>query len=181
MTKPVLAFVILLAIAAGAHAESALTTRSTELQEQSQSDAATLATLPANTRVDVLRRSGAWSEVKTAEGQTGWVRMMSLKLGSDSAAPAAGKSGSGNPAQALSSLLASGRTSNTATTTTGVKGLTTEDLQNAKANPAEVQKLQKFASGKDVAQAFAQRSSLEPVKVDYLAEPDAGESRSRRD
>lgn len=157
-------------MAAGmAQAESALTSRAAELQAQAQSDSATIATLPENARVDVLGRKGAWSQVKTANGQTGWVRMMSLKPeGGQQAAPAPANA---NPLGALGSLLSAGRTSNTATVTTGVRGLSEEDLQNAQANPAEVEKMQKFSADKNAAQAFADRSKLAPNKLDYLPEP----------
>lgn len=163
---------VLLAMGAVHAAESALTVRATELQAQAQSDATTLATLPENTRLDVLRRSGAWSEVKTAAGQTGWVRMFHLKPEAGNAAQGtAPAQGSANPLGALSNLLSSGRTANTATVTTGVRGLDEEDLQNAQPNPAELEKLQKFAVDKDAAQAFARRTKLSPVKAEYLSEP----------
>ncbi|WP_420474923.1 SH3 domain-containing protein [Noviherbaspirillum sp. ST9] len=154
-------------LAGAAWAESALTTRSTELQAQPQSDSAVITTLSENTKVEVLARKGAWSQVKTATGQTGWVRMLSLKPeASGQSAPA-----SSNPAGALGNLLTAGRTSNTGTVTTGVRGLSEEDLQNAQANPAEVEKMQKFSVDKNAAQSFAQRGKLTPVKVEYL--PDA--------
>lgn len=156
-------------LAGAAHAEPALTIRSTELQSQPQSDSATVAELAENTRVEVLGRKGAWSQVKTAAGQTGWVRMLSLKP--EAAAQQAPAPASANPIGALGSLLTAGRTSNTATVTTGVRGLSEEDLQNAQANPAEVEKMQKYSTDKDSARAFAQRSKLAPVKLDYLPEP----------
>ena len=160
---------MLAGLAAGAaHTEPALTSRTAELQAQPQSDAATVATLAENTRVEVLARKGAWSQVKTASGQSGWVRMLSLKPeGGAQQAPAP----SANPVGALGNLLTAGRSSNTATVTTGVRGLSEEDLQNAQANPAEVEKMQKYAVDKSAAQAFAQRSKLVPAKVDYLPEP----------
>ena len=61
-------------MASAAHAEPATTTKATELLAQAFADAKTVASLPADTRFDVLKRSGAWSEVKTSAGQTGWVR-----------------------------------------------------------------------------------------------------------
>ena len=155
-------------LAGAANAESALTTRATELQAQPQSDSATITTLAENTKVEVIVRKGAWSQVKTATGQTGWIRMLSLKPESSAQqAPAS----SSNPVGALGSLLTAGRTSNTATVTTGVRGLSEEDLQNAQANPAEVEKMQKFSVDKNAAQSFAQRNKLAPVKIDYLPEP----------
>jgi uncharacterized protein YgiM (DUF1202 family) len=158
-------------LAGAACAESALTTRSTELQAQAQSDAATVATLPENTKVDVLGRKGAWSQVKTSTGQTGWVRMLSLKPEGAAASASAPAPAAANPLGSLGNLLSSGRSSNTATVTTGVRGLSEEDIQNAQANPAELEKAQKFGADRNAAQAFAQRSKLAPAKVDYLPEP----------
>jgi hypothetical protein len=170
MKNQTLALAVLLASGA-AYAESARIVHATELQAQSQSDAATLATLPENTKVNVLRRSGAWSEIKTANGQTGWVRMLNLRFDGGMAQATGGERGAANPLGALNNLLSSGRTSGTATATTGVRGLTEADLQNAQANPAELQKLQKFSVKKDAAQAFAQRTKLTPMQIDYLPEP----------
>lgn len=159
-------FLVALSVSATLHAEPAFTTRTTDLQAQAQSDAATLASLPQNTRVDVLRRVGAWDEVKTPAGQTGWVRMLNLRFNED-----ASKGGSAaGTLSALSGLLSTGRTSNTATVTTGVRGLSEEDLQNASANPAELEKMKKYAASKEAAQAFARRSKLSAAKVDYLPE-----------
>jgi uncharacterized protein YgiM (DUF1202 family) len=165
MKMPALALIALLA-AGMAHAESARTVRAAELRADSQSDAATLATIPENTKLDVIQRRGAWSQVKTAGGQTGWVRMLSLRFEAAGADP--GKSASG-----LSTLLNSGRIANAGTDTTGVRGLNEEDLRNAQANPAELQKMLKFTSDKSVAQNFAKRTKLTAVKVTYLPDPAA--------
>lgn len=180
MKRMALAFTALLT-AAAAHAESALTSRATELQAQAQSDAASIANLPENTRVEVLVRKGAWTQVKTAAGQSGWVRMLALKPESGSTAGSASHSVPGttnNPLGALNNLLSSGRTSNSATVTTGVRGLSEEDLQQAQANPAELDKAQRFVADRNAAQSFAQRSNLSPLKVDYLAEPDMVSARN---
>jgi hypothetical protein len=152
-------------VACVAQAESALTNRATDVLAQPQSDAAKQASLSENDKVEVLRRSGAWSEVKTAAGKTGWVRMMHLKP-VNAAGNAAGASSS--PANALASLLNSGRTSNNATVTTGVKGLQAEDLQRAHANPEEFRKMQKYAMPKDAGQSFARSNKLSAAQVEYL-------------
>jgi hypothetical protein len=151
---------------AQAQAAMALTSRSTELHAQPQSDSASIATLDVNTRLEVLSRKGAWSEVRTAAGQVGWVRMMGLSAEAG-AAPAA----SGNPLAGLGSLLSSGRNDNAATVTTGVRGLSAEDVQNAQANPAELQQMQKFAADRNTANAFGKRARLAPATLDYLPAP----------
>jgi hypothetical protein len=170
MNGPAIVFAALLATNC-AHAESAHTIRATELHADSQSDAATIATLPENAALDVLQRRGAWSQVKTSNGQSGWVRMLNLRFDAVAGAAPNNAKASGSAGSGLTSLLASGRTSNSGTDTTGVRGLNEEDLANAQANPAELQKMLKFATDKNTAQTFAQRAKLAAAKVPYLPDP----------
>lgn len=156
------AFALILLGAGAAHAEPAVTTRATDLMAQAQADAAKIASLSENTKVEILRRVGAWSEVKSSSGQ-GWVRMLSLRPESSGTAASSGASGLGNVVGALT-----GRTSNSATVTTGVKGLNKEDLANAQSNPEEFKKMQKYAVSKDAGRVFAQRAKLSANNVEYL-------------
>ena len=144
MKTSMLALAMLLA-AAAARAENALTVQPTELRADAQSDAAALATLPQHARVEVLGRKGAWSEVRAANGQRGWVRIAVLKA--EAGAPAAGA-----PAGALDKLLSTGRTSNTATVTTGVRGLPREERTEAQGDPDELLRAREFARDKAAAQ-----------------------------
>jgi hypothetical protein len=172
------ALVCWMLLAAGmAHAESARTVRATELHADSQSDAAVLTTLPENTMLDVLQRRGAWSQVKSG-AQSGWVRMLNLRFDANGAAAPA--SSSGKPLGGLNSLIASGRTSNSGTDTTGVRGMTDEDLSRAQANLPEFQKMQGYASDKSAAQAFGKKSKLNVVQVPYFADSGAADSKSSR-
>ncbi|TCS33484.1 SH3 domain-containing protein [Paucimonas lemoignei] len=155
----------LMLVACVVHAEPALTNRATDMLAQPLSDANKLGSLAENDRVEVLRRSGAWSEVKTGAGKTGWVRMMHLKP--VNAAGSAG-GGSSNPVSALANLMNSGRTSNTATVTTGVKGFQEEELRRAQANPEEFRKMQKYAASKDAGMSFARNNKLNAASVEYL-------------
>ncbi|HJV75724.1 MAG TPA: SH3 domain-containing protein [Noviherbaspirillum sp.] len=154
-------------VAGVTHAEPALTARAIDLMAQAQSDAAVVASLPEDTRLEVLGRKGAWSEVRTANGQKGWLRMTTLKPVTSAAATPA----SANPLGALNNLLSSGRTSNTATVTTGVRGLEAQDLENAQANMVELEKMQKFAVDRRAAEAFAQRNKLVPLSLEELPVP----------
>lgn len=175
MKKTMLALSCLLATAI-AQAEPALTGRATELMAQAQSDATVVASLPENSRVEVLVRKGAWSEVRTATGQSGWVRMTTLKPVTAAAAPS-----SNNPLGALQNLLSAGRTSNTATVTTGVRGLSEKDLQNAQANPAELERMQQFAVDRRAAEGFGQRNKLIPQQVEELPAPSFAPAQNNHD
>ncbi len=107
-------------------------TRAAELRATAAVDGKLLATLPANTRVDVLKRVGGWYEVRTGTGASGWVRMWLLRFSAPTGGAAA--------ARENVAVLQSGRGSSTYTTaTTGVRGLSEEELQNARPDPAAVQ------------------------------------------
>ncbi len=165
--KSLITMLVLSCIVLTASAETAVTTRATELQAKAQSDAPTLATLPANTTVEVVGRQAGWSQVK-ASGKDGWVRLLHLKFNSSGAASG---SGSSDPLAGLNNLLSSGRTSNTATTTQGIKGHTAEKVKDATPNLVEFQKMQGYAVSKSTAQSFSHKNKLAAAKVEYLAEP----------
>ncbi|HEX7644044.1 MAG TPA: SH3 domain-containing protein [Burkholderiaceae bacterium] len=145
-------------------AETAKTAHATDLYADSQSDAATLASLPQGASVEVLQRRGAWTQVK-AGGQTGWVRMLNLRF--DTQSGAASSNGGGNPLAALASL---GRKSNSGTETNAVRGINEEDLKNAQPNPAAFQQMTALASDKATAQRFGSKYKLASRQVPYLAD-----------
>ncbi|HEY8026212.1 MAG TPA: SH3 domain-containing protein [Burkholderiaceae bacterium] len=148
-------------------AETARVKQAAELHADSQSDSATLASLPDGAQVEVLQRRGAWTQVK-ASGQTGWVRMMSLRFDSGSA------SASPNSGNAITQLASLGRKSNSGTETNAVRGINEEDLRNAQPNPAAFQRMQQFATDKSTAQNFGRKAKLNTSQVAYL--PDGNNS-----
>src|SRR5262245_4515012 len=116
------AFLLLAALALPALAatsQTATVTRTAELRATPTLDGALVTSLPADAKVDVLKRVGGWYRVKAGDSE-GWVRMWLLRL----SAPAGGVA-----------VLSSGRSTSTYTTaTTGVRGLSEEELKNAKPN-----------------------------------------------
>jgi hypothetical protein len=147
-----------LAAPAGA-AQSAFTVRSTEIKQQPFSDAKTIATLAGKSGVEVLSRRGGWVNISSSKGN-GWVRMLSLR--SDNTAKKRGDSG-------LQSLINVGRSGSSGiTVATGVRGLSEEDLKNARPNPVEFEKLQRYAVNKAKAERFAHDARLKSRQLDYL-------------
>lgn len=139
-------------------AEPATLIRATELKKEPATDAATVAQLEADTSVDALERRGGWTRVK-AGGAEGWVKMLALRYG----APGAAKTGDSG----LSQLFNVARTGSSGTqVTTGVRGLEAEQITNAQPNPAELKKMQGFASTPDAAASFAAQGKLEPQVVE---------------
>ena len=166
-----LATVLGVAIAALAWGdEQAFTNRSTELKERALAEAKTVATLPADASVKVLARSGQWTQVE-ASGQRGWVRVFHLRFPASVEAAS-----SGTATSALSSLSGAlgfgkpaAREANLAST--GVRGLTPEDLQNANPDPEALRKMQSFSADKPAAESFAREGRLATNTIDY---PDGG-------
>jgi len=160
MRLPIMLLLALLCWAAQA-AETAFTVRPTELKAKPFIDAATVATLPENQQVQVLKRDAGWYQVK-ARGASGWVAMTNLRF----PAASAGKAGGGANQSFLGAALGGKRS----TSTTGAKGLTREDLQTARPNPQALQAAEKLAVSKADASQFARAGKLVPKKIDYLEE-----------
>lgn len=142
-----------------AAAEVGAVIRAGELKAMPFIDAATSGPVAANQQVTVLSRKGGWVEVE-ANGKTGWVRMLNLRMQADSSST----QGRANAQKA--SLLrtnSSGRT-----VTTGIKGLGEEDLRNASVDSAQLAKLATLPVAPAEASANARASGLVEHPVNYL-------------
>ena len=143
--------------------DPAYAVRDTDLKAKPYSDADTLSMVPANSKVEILQRKASWMQVK-AGAATGWVRMLSLRLGDG--AQKRGDSG----LAALFNVANTG--SSGSTVTTGVRGLSEEQLKNTKPNPQELEAGHEYAVSKDEAKKFAQAGNLKAHSMNYLAAPE---------
>jgi hypothetical protein len=159
-----LAIAALIALAFAAWAEEqAFTNRSTELKDKGASDGKSIATLKEGTAVKVLARSGGWTRVE-ADGKSGFVNVFHLRF----SATVDTKSSGSNPLSSVTSFLGGGRGSDKATiATTGIRGLSPEDLKNAAPDTAALAKAQSYRSDKPTAERFARDGKLATVTVDY--------------
>lgn len=112
--------------------------------------------------VEILGSEGAWSQIRTRDGKTGWVRLLTVR-------PRAATGGS-----SLKGILTAGNVARTgatgSTATTGAKGISKEDLAQARPNFDEVQRLEGYrASGADGRQ-YAAGARLDAQRVDPLPE-----------
>ncbi len=140
--------------------ELAYTIRPTELKDKPYSDAQTLTTLPPRSQVEVLARQSSWTQVKSPSFK-GWVKMLSLRLESS------GQNKRGdNGLSALFNVASTGRSSSTVTT--GIRGLSEEQLKNTKPNPQALQAAKRYAVSKQDAQRFAAEGQLHAQSVGYL-------------
>lgn len=164
------------ALVVGQHAwaqtETVTVKRDAPLRESPAESAPTLASLPAQTPVTRMQgRRGPWIEVRTAQGQTGWVHLFDVGT-----APAAQ---SGNFAtgalRGLTGLFGGGNslapTTRTATATIGIRGLGAEEITNAQPNLNAVVMMEALRVDAGQAQQFGSVAGLAAQPVEPLPAP----------
>lgn len=103
--------------------------------------------------LEILKKQGAWLQVKTKKN-TGWVRLLSVKRGSTKS--------SNQAAGALA--VASGRAgTGQVVSTTGVRGLSEQELKAAKFNESEIKALEGYTLSVEQGQEFAKAGNLKVV------------------
>jgi len=135
--RKLLAALLCLGAIGSLQATPATLIRAGDLKAEAFIDAANVTSLPADAALTVLESKGGWSRVRTADGKTGWVRLLNVRV-------ATGTSPASGTLAAIGGVIRTGTTKSTATT--GVKGLSKEDIAQAQPNPQEVAKLDTFRS-----------------------------------
>jgi len=152
-----------LALTAATFAESGSTIKDTPLKDKPFVDARTLADLPARTNLEIVERKGSWMHIMVL-GKQGWVRMLNVRAGQ---ARAAGKTS----VQDVTALATGRSGSGNIVATSGIRGLSEEELKSAKSNPDELKKMDKFAVTEKDAGAYALEHKLQRRSVSYLPTP----------
>ena len=153
----------LLAAGTAAAGEAGTVLKTDGLMAEPFRDAQTVGSLTAGDSVEILKKQGGWFQVKSAKG-SGWVRMLSVRRGE-------ARKGSVDAAGLLG--LASGRAgTGHVVATTGIRGLSEEDLKAAKYNGAELKKAESFGVTQAEARKFAGAGKLVARKVEYLPAPE---------
>jgi len=135
--------------------------RADALRAKPFADAKVVQSLAAGARVEILARNGGWYQVK-AGSRSGWVRMLSVRR---SAAPV------GNNIAGLANVASGRAGTGTVSTTTGVRGLDSEELTTATFNEAQVAKAESYRVSHGEAQAFAKAGKLALRNVQPLPAP----------
>lgn len=136
--------------------------------------------LARGTRLEVIRRQGAWLEVRLPEsGVEGWVKQASVRPVTETASvPSKKKKKSGGffagLARGVSRLLggSSDAPQDQGNVTVGIRGLAPEDLASTIPDPGELDKMESFRADEDQAYRFAAEERLTVQTVEYL--PPAG-------
>lgn len=143
-----------------ASAAPATVIKAGELKTKPFIDASVIGQVAAESEVDTLASDGAWVQVKTKDGKSGWLRMLNLR-----AKTAAGASG--NSLQGIANLGNVARTGSTGTTaTTGAKGISKEDLAQAAPNENEAKRLDGYRASADEAKRYAKTQKLAAHSID---------------
>lgn len=148
--------------------------RPADLRDAPMANARSLVALAAQTPVNRLSlRQGAWVQVRTASGQTGWVHLFDIGSGATPAAPSNTATGA---LRGLSNFFnrgsAQGSAPHTAATSTvGIRGLSGEDIANAQPDVAAVTQAESLRMDANQAKRFAAEASINARTVEPLPVP----------
>jgi len=144
-----------------AQSDTVTVKRESQLRESPAESAPSLAALPVQTPLTRLAtRRGPWIEVRTTQGQTGWVHLFDVGT-----VPAAqGGNFATGALRGLTGLLGGGNalapTTRTATATVGIRGLGAEEITNAQPNPIAVTLMETLQINTAQAQQFGAVAGL---------------------
>ena len=145
--------------------------RATDLRDAPADTARAVAPLAAQSAVTRLgARQGPWIEVRSAQGQTGWIHLFDAGLPPQQAQ---GNSASG-ALRGITSLFSSSPArpaTTTATSTIGIRGLGAEELANAQPNLEAVGKAEALRQNAGQARSFGTLAQLQTRPVDPLPVP----------
>lgn len=131
-----------------------------ELKGEPDPSSPTLMLLEEGTPVSLGERRGAWYAAYTEEAESGWLRLLSVRLATGERRP--GDSG-------VRSLLNVGRSD--ATVTTGVRGLTAEQIMAAEEDRDALERMIAIQPEPDAVSAFGMAGGLDAREVEDPEEP----------
>ena len=142
--------------------ETGTALKSDAIKKEPFSDAKTIATLDVGDKVNIIKKDGGWLNVKSGKGN-GWVRMLSIRKGDAKKEKGIVESFRG---------LASGRSgTGKVVATTGIRGLSEEELKSAKFDAEELKLAESYLTTQAEAQGFANQGKLVPRSLAYLPVP----------
>ena len=160
--KIILMFFCLLAMQQVAAVETGSALKTEAIKKEPFSDAKTMGTLSLGDKVNIFKKEGGWLNVKSAKGN-GWVRMLSIRRGDAKKEKTLADSFKG---------LASGRSgTGKVVATTGIRGLSDEELKSAKFDAGELKLAESYLTTRAEARSFADQGKLKARGRDYLPLP----------
>ncbi len=171
----------LLATCQLAFAESGIVLRQANLRAQPRYLAPAIQIVPPNTQIDIGRRRGSWRWVTLqGNGERGWVldykvrKNRPRRVVAPATVPERKRDDGGffnfkRLSRGATGLFGFRRsqTAATGTSTVGIRGLSAVDLQNARPDPAQVNRLNRFTSSYADIELFAHQSGLRARHLAY--------------
>lgn len=142
--------------------EAGTALKTDELKATPFRDAKAVGRVTAGDKLNILQQQSGWYQVKSGK-LTGWVRMLSVRRGA---------ARMGGEASGLAGLASGRAGTGKVVASTGVRGLSEEDLKSAKFDEAETQKMEAVTASKDDARKFARQAKLQAIKLDHLPKPE---------
>jgi len=169
--------ILLLFASLSANAATATLIADSSLHQNPSLQSSILATLQTGTKVETIKRSGGWKLIKTKTQlpKFGWVRSYKVRLGNITIVKHEKSSGGFFSGLASLSRKASGLFSSKkkdysfqTTATIGVRGLSEEEIKNAKPNLKQLSMLESFKTSKKIALSFSHKGYLKAVSFAHL-------------
>ena len=149
----------------GAARETGATRMTVDLMATPYRDAKKAGQLPANTPVEIHERRGGWMKI-SGNGKAGWAQLYQVLTGKGTQATR-----SGEGLVMLKSIGKTGRSgSQGIVATTGIRGLSAEDLKTAKPNPKAVESMEASRASDSTARQFARSAGLKEKDVPFLSD-----------
>ena len=145
-------------------AEQVTVERESPLYAEPRLDSPQVQVLAPGTVAEVAGKSGAWLSVRTPSA-AGWVFSFNVRFGTKSSGAAA--SSAGGEDSVIGRVFGPQRDVNV-TSTIGVRGLDSKDLQQAHFSAEQVKLLDGYAVSKDAAETSARARGLSATTVHYL-------------
>lgn len=141
--------------------ESGSALKNDSLRFEPYADAKLTGNMSRGDSLDILKKQGAWLQIKT-KNSTGWVRLLSVKRGNST---------SGNQTSGILAAASGRAGTGQVVSTTGIRGLSEQDLKAAKFNETEINTLESYTLSPDQGRKFAAAGQLKTVSFSNLKAP----------
>lgn len=140
--------------------------KSDSLLAEPFADAKKVGSVAKGDAVTILKKTGGWFQVKGPAAE-GWVRLLSIRRGE------AGKAGTAKELGGVAALTSGRAGTGQIVSTTGVRGLSEEELKSAKFDAEGLKKAEAYTASRAEAEAFAKTGNLNVRDVGALPDPTA--------
>ncbi len=141
-------------------AETASAIKNDSLRSEPFADAKLAGSFNRGDSLVILKKQGAWLQVK-AKNATGWVRLLSVKR----------TSSGGNQASGVLAVASGRAGTGQVVSTTGVRGLSEQELKAAKFSETEVKTLENYTQSIEQGNQFASAANLKAITFAIIDAP----------